>query len=193
MNSYKKMPVAPKESAESEVFYGEGNYPFYLLCFFFSAFMLLLMPSEVGSVETEKGWFIQPYIGPVIGLTTMLIFSVVMLFPVFIKLLKTRPSFLLEYFVDLISDHRVPIITSFFFFIYINLIDVIGFLPASYLFVCTLLFLSRLITKFWALMALITVLAIILIFRVGIGLWLDDVWLYEFLPTDWADFANRYL
>ncbi len=182
-----------KNDSVGNVFHREYCCPFYIFSLAVALILILFIPSEAKWIDTKKGWFLQPMLIPWVGLSVMAVFSFISLIPHLKCIVKTRLGFWLDYIIEALSESRVAIITSVLFFIYINSLNVIGFFLSTYLFVCTLLLLSRLFSRFWLIIALLTTLVIILIFRVAIGLWMEDVWLYEFLPDAWADFANRYL
>lgn len=153
--------------------------------------LLLLLPDEASWVDTRRGWFTQPMTGSALGLSIMTLFAGWRVITGYRNWHPNRQ--LMDELMNAVSGYRVALLSSVLFFFYINSLDVIGFVPASLLFVTTLLWLSRLLNRLWFLAALGTLTALVLIFRVGLSLWLPDVWLYEQLPVQWADFANQYL
>ncbi|MBV1789970.1 hypothetical protein KQ940_18095 [Marinobacterium sp. D7] len=171
---------------------GDKRYPFYTVLFFVCLVMLLLMPEQV-EVMSDEGWYLQPALGPLIGLVTMLLFSFVQICGALLRLVRISPSVWLEYIYEVVSESRVAIITSILFYVFLQSIDKIGFFLSTFLLITTLIFLTRLLNRFWLLMAFMATVLIMLIFRVAIGLWMDDVWLYELLPNAVADFCNMYL
>lgn len=171
---------------------GNKRYPFYTILLLVCVVLLLLLPAQV-KFMSQEGWYLQPALGPLIGLVTILVFSFLQIIGVLLKLIRISPSAWLEYTAEVVSDSRVAIITSILFYVYLHSIDKIGFFLSTFLLITTLIFLTRLMNRFWVLMALVVTVLIILIFRVAIGLWMDDVWLYEQLPNTLADFCNKYL
>ncbi|MBR9867769.1 MAG: tripartite tricarboxylate transporter TctB family protein [Oceanospirillales bacterium] len=172
---------------------GEDNFPFYILVILVSIGLLCFVPSQARIIDTDKGWFLQPMIAPLIGLGIMAIFSLVMVAGKLKEIFSVDLKTWSEYLYDSVSYNRVPVITSVFFYIYIHMLNVTGFFLTTLLFVTVLLALSRLLNRYWFIATFLVTVAIAFIFRYVIGLWMDDVWLYEFLPNDWSDFANSYL
>lgn len=170
----------------------KARYPFYTFVFLVSLGLLILLPNQVTFLENE-GWYLQPTLGPAIGLGVMLIFSFGYICRALPKIVSVPPTMWIEYLSDLVSQNRVPILTSCIFYVYLHSIEVIGFFLSTFLFITTLVFLTRLFTRFWLLMSLVATILIILVFRVGIGLWMDDVWLYDQLPPALSQFCNMYL
>lgn len=192
-NKDNKMTALDITEDEKDMTVWDSRSLFYLATFIISIGFILMIPVEAKPIATNKGWFLQPYISPLLGLSVIAVFSAIVVGRKFLFINAFRPLRAIEYVSNLVADNSVAIITSLLFCIYIYSVNKIGFFLSTYLFVCTLLFLSRLLNRFWLIVALLTTILVILIFRVGIGLWLDDVWLYEFLPSQLADFANRYL
>ena len=154
--------------------------------------LMASLPEQARWIDTKRGWFTQPMVGSALGLGTMVLFAAwKVLFSCRIRSLN--PGYLLEAAFISMGRYRVAIITSGLFFLYINTLSVIGFVPATLAFVTLLLWLARLLDRFWFSVSVFTLFVIVLIFRVGLSLWLPDVWLYEFLPEHWAVFANQYL
>lgn len=176
-----------------QVVYGKGNYPFYLFVFLISLVLIALFPIEAAHIETQKGWFLQPYISPLAGLTLVVIFSGVVMAKVALRICKFDYGTIVEYWTNVVSENRIVFFTGGLFYIYIISINKIGFFLSTLIFVCTLLYLSRLLDWFWLIAAFVTTVLIVLIFRVAIGLWLEDVWLYGLFAPDVADFLNRYM
>ncbi|MCY0966312.1 hypothetical protein [Parathalassolituus penaei] len=151
--------------------------------------LLLLTPWQASWVETSRGWFVQPRMGSSLGLLVLTLFALVRVgqfaragvWPAASDLLNSLPGY------------RTALLSSLLFLLYIGSLSVLGFVLSTLLFVATLLWLSRLLDRFWLLVTLGTVLLLVLVFRVGVSVWLPDVWLYGLLPEQWADFANRYL
>lgn len=163
-----------------------------------SVVLLLLIPDQASWVNTKRGWYTQPMMGALLGLGLMAIFSAVRVLQLTREnanewrgtLFKQNP---LESLASLLDRYRTALLASVLFFIYIESLSIIGFVLATFIFVTVLLWLSRLFNRTWLLATLGTLALLVLIFRVGVSVWLPDVWLYSFLPDHMADFANRYL
>ncbi len=179
------------DSAENTVI-DQRSYGIYWFILLISLTLLALLPDQAKWITTKRGWYTQPMIGPALGISILALFAAVRL------LLSFKISYLfnndpLESLTDTLSNYRVALFSSVLFFLYINTLSVFGFALATLMFVTTLLWLSRLLDRFWFGCTVGTITVLILIFRVGVSVWLPDVWLYNLLPEEWAIFANQYL
>ncbi|WP_261844924.1 hypothetical protein [Aliamphritea ceti] len=170
----------------------QRTFGIYWLILVAASALLILLPQEAQWVTTKRGWYTQPMVGPAIGLSVLVIFTAARLFISF-RLIWLRSIDPIDSLMDTLSNYRVALFSSALFFLYINTLSVFGFALATLLFVSTLLWLSRLLNLFWFGCAIGTTAALILIFRIGVSVWLPDVWLYELLPETLASFANQYL
>ncbi|EJU9867320.1 hypothetical protein ACA689_002717 [Vibrio vulnificus] len=171
-----------------------SHYYFYLLSFIGSVVLILLQPSQAKEVQNAHGWFSQPYIAPLLGLSIIALFSGIYLLVNTIKYYHCLRSINpIELTFSAISRYRTAVIISGFFFLYIFSLSVIGFALSSFILVLTMLWISNLFTRFWVITSFVSIAIIVLVFRVAIALWFPDVWLFSFLPDQMADFANMYL
>lgn len=171
-----------------------AHYYFYLLSFIGSFSLILLQSQQAPGVTTTHGWYSQPFVAPIFGLSIISIFSGIYL------LINTRKHFSylksvnpIELTFYAISKYRTAIIISVFFYLYILSLSVIGFAPSSFIMILSMLWISNLFDRFWVMMALISVVTLVLVFRVAVNVWLPDVWIYSFLPDSLSEFANMYL
>lgn len=170
----------------------------YWILFIISVLLLVLMPEQASWVETRRGWYTQPMMGSLLGLGIMAIFSAYRVIQLTSSdgnewrstVFRQNP---LDSLVAMLDSYRTALISSALFYLYINSLSIIGFVPATFIFVTVLLWLSRLFNRTWLLATIGTLVALVLIFRVAVSVWLPDVWLYSLLPDHLADFANRYL
>lgn len=170
----------------------------YWVLLIVSAVLLVLIPDQAAWVETKRGWYTQPMMGALLGLGIMTIFSAYRVLQLTRNnanqwrstVFRQNP---LETLVAILDSYRTALISSILFFFYIKSLSIIGFVLATFIFVTVLLWLSRLFNRTWLLATIGTLIALVLIFRVAVSVWLPDVWLYSLLPDHLADFANRYL
>lgn len=170
----------------------------YWILFIVSVVLLILVPDQAAWVETRRGWYTQPMMGALLGLGILAIFSAYRAVQLTRREIRQgrRPLFQrnpLETLVGLLDSYRTALISSLLFFLYIKSLPLIGFVPATFIFVTVLLWLSRLLNRTWLVATIGTLMALVLIFRVTVSVWMPDVWLYSLLPDHLADFANRYL
>lgn len=170
----------------------------YWLLLIVSVVLLILIPDQAAWVETKRGWYTQPMMGALLGLGIMAIFSAYRVLQMTrdhgnrwrSRVFQQNP---LETLVELLGSYRTALISSVLFYIYIHSLSLIGFVPATFIFVTVLLWLSRLMNRTWLFATIGTLIVLVLIFRVAVSVWLPDVWLYSLLPDAMADFANSYL
>ncbi|WP_290703973.1 hypothetical protein [Amphritea sp.] len=168
------------------------HFGIYWFILFAALTLLCLLPVEASWVTTRRGWFIQPMFGTGFGLFIVAIFALVRVIQ------SLRCNYLaqlniIESLAENLSSYRTALFSSALFFLYINTLSIFGFVLATLMFVTTLLWLCRLLNRTWFIATLFTVVAMVLIFRVGVSVWLPDAWLYGLLPDNWADFANQNL
>ncbi|MEJ6080340.1 hypothetical protein MT391_17675 [Vibrio sp. 1-Bac 57] len=170
------------------------NYYFYLLSFIGSLVLILLQPFEAAAVTTTHGWYSQPFVAPLFGLSIISIFSGTYL------LVNTKKNFHclknvnpIELSFNAVSKYRTAIIISMFFYLFIASLSVVGFAISSFVLIISMLWISNLFNRFWVVMSLISVSILIVIFRVIVSVWLPDVWLYNLFPDSLSEFANMYL
>jgi hypothetical protein len=174
----------------------ERAYGAYWVLLLVSLVLLGLIPDQASWVTTKRGWFTQPMIGCKLGLSIMAIFSLVRVaqsLKEFRNSTTTRGEKTLELMFDGLESYRTALFSSLLFFLYIQSLSVIGFMLSTLVFTSVLLWLSRLLNRTWFITNLLTVAALIAIFRITLHIWLPDVWLYSLLPDDLADLANQYL
>lgn len=166
--------------------------PFYFAFFISCVVLLCLMTSEV-RIFSDKGWYLQPMLGPAIGLTVMTILC-------FVKLLQGAMFFkyvsiasIVQYITRTVSAHRITFWAMGSFYVYVHALSVIGFLLSNLVLLLFMLFISKRLDRFWGPMAVLAAIGIVVVFRMVVGLWMDDVWLYSLLPDAASDFCNMYL
>ncbi|WP_421848137.1 hypothetical protein [Marinomonas sp.] len=166
--------------------------PFYFAFFCCCALLLYFISDEV-RVFSDKGWYLQPMLGPAIGLSIMTLSSLIKTIQGLAYCRYLSLSVVFQYLIQIVSVHRIAFWAVGAFYVYIHALSVIGFLPSNLVLLLFMLFISKKLDRYWGWIACATAVAIVMIFRVVIGLWMDDVWLYGLLPDAAADFCNMYL
>lgn len=182
----------PSTSPESSPTWTRATGGIFVLFAIAGVLLLWQLPDQAAWVKTKRGWYTQPMMGPALGLGVFVLFAVLKVFQ-HLRRFHLHPLKALDSGADAVASYRVAIIASALFALYIHSLSIMGFVPATWLFVLTLLWVSRLLNGFWILTSLVSVAAVVLIFRVMLNLWLPDVWLYGLLPEEWSLFANQYL
>ncbi len=177
---------------DTEELLEQRHYGIYWFILAGALLLLCLLPLEASWINTRRGWFIQPMFGSGLGIGIVALFASLRVAESvrrgYLKRLR-----LLEALVDTLSSYRTALFSAALFFLYINTLSVLGFVLSTLMFVTTLLWLCRLLNRTWFLTSLVTLSAVVLIFRAGLSVWLPDAWLYGLLPDSWSDFANQYL
>lgn len=164
---------------------------FFIVTLIVTLYLIASFPEHTTEMKRARGWYTQPFIAPLVGLSILAFFSLVKILTV----LRRQPDedTLIKGFVNNLTYYRVVLITGTLFITYIYSIGIIGFATATLLFVLSLLWLSRLLNWFWAFYALVAVSLIILIFRVGVNIWFPGPALYEALFSgELLYFMNSY-
>lgn len=164
---------------------------FFLFVIIISLYLIFSYSSHTVEIKRNHGWFTQPYVAPLFGLGILAFFSIIK-FLLIIKPIEGEER-LIDSLIESLSNYRVVLITALLFFFYVNVITTIGFTISTTLFILSIVWLSRLLSPIWFLNTLIAVAIIILIFRVGVNIWIPDVALYGQLfsgQTLW--FMNKY-
>lgn len=183
------------DSRTKTALFEQRHYGVYWGILLVALLLLACLPSEAAWLQTQRGWFIQPMLGPLLGLGIFALFAAVRVVESirngYLQYLAHNSS--VESVFSFLSSYRTALISAGLFFLYINTLSLLGFVLTSLLFVITLLWFSRLLDRTWLLATIGTLTVMVLIFRVGVNVWLPDVWLYNLLPDEWAVFANQYL
>ena len=183
------MSAFDEESAQEGV---PGRAVVALLFLVFGAGGLALMPFQTGTSPGAEGWFTQPWLMPL--LTLGLLSAVSLIYVVifwrsgeFARSKMTGTALAGEVWIWLKS-------AEFFawYVAYIVLLGVIGYGLSTFLFVACLGLRVGLRQPKWLLAALGATLAMVLLFRLGLEIWVPPADLYDLLPKTVAVFLQRY-
>jgi len=184
------------ETAESLDAQEERSYGVYWFLLLVSLVLLCLIPDQAAWVDTKRGWYTQPMLGSALGLCVLAIFALVRV----VESLKDfrnspvgRGENTVEMLFDSLDGYRTALVSSLLFFLYVQSLTLLGFTLSTLIFTSVLLWLSRLLDRTWLISNVLTVAALVIIFRITLHIWLPDAWLYSLLPDNLADLANQYL
>ncbi|WP_438467159.1 hypothetical protein [Marinomonas sp. PE14-40] len=164
----------------------------FIYVFVITLILILIHPTQTKEISSSRGWFTQPYVAPLFGLSILAFFSFIKSV-IYLKSTRDFSDFSLDFLMTALSNYRVMLITSVLFYFYVSSISLIGFFFSTLIFVHLLLWLSRLLNPFWSLCTCLTVIGVVLIFRVGVNIWFPDVALYEaFFEGELLWFMNKY-
>lgn len=165
---------------------------FFWVMFLASAYLIVRFPEHTSELKRARGWYTQPFVAPLVGLSVLAFFAMLKLVLVGRRLADEPGMF--KALLENLPYYLVVLITGGLFLAYLYLLGIIGFALSTLLFVLALLWLSRLMTIFWVVNAVVAVAFLVLVFRVGVNIWFPDVALYEALFSGkvlW--FMNSYM
>lgn len=148
----------------------------------FALLSMLLIPLATKPGKRDLGWFQEPWSWPFIVLSAALIGGAA--FPLRFYLLKNRYASAPRVF-PAFHGMSAAIRYSLAFLGYIGAVQVLGFSIASILFMQLLYWMSGLRGGKWPYISFAVAVAIILAFRVGLGIWFPLPPLMQLLP-DWV-------
>lgn len=164
----------------------------YAINFVFSASFLLLVPIATKAGPSNQGWWTQPALMPSLALGLMVLSSAYLLLDYGLKLRANR---------DLRADKKsvkqelTEWLKPFEFFIYyclyIWLLGLIGYFLSSLVFIVILSFRVGLRSAKWMLIAFLTALALVALFRWGLKVWVPVSDLYGLFPKNIRIFLMR--
>ena len=156
--------------------------------------LLLAAPFAAKPVPAGKPWFLAPVNWPGLALITMAITSGVLAAP-FVRrwLLGIDRSGLWHRANMAFSGGAGDLVYGALFCGYLALLGVAGFAISTLIFSLITVYVSGLRGKTWWLVTLLFVAAVVLILRIGLGLWFPQPWLFDILPKSLGNFASRYL
>lgn len=162
-----------------------GDIVFAFLFLVFSVFLLTQIPSETAWTKRTQ-WFAQPRLWPTIGIAGMVFFASLH----FIGSLcsKRIPGRWMEVAFWLKSLEYVA-----YFLIYVVLVPLIGYLPATLAFTIFLTFRVGEATPLNLAAATVFSIAVVLIFRAFLQVKIPAGHIYEALPDSIRAFALTYL
>lgn len=163
----------------------------FALC---SVALLALITVATRPGMATAGWWTRPALAPGLALTLLVGCNVLTLARA-IRELRAEPPNAAEW-----ADARTKVIDWVrpleylgYFGLYLWLLHIVGYALASLIFVQWLLYRVGLRTGGWRLAGLLIVVGLVLIFRIGLGVWMPAPALYDLLPETLRDYAIRWL
>ncbi len=153
---------------------------------------LALMPFQTRSSPGDEGWFTQPWLMPLLAL--ILLFAVSLFYTV--NLWRDRINAEAPEGGGTLAGELWAWLRTAEFFLwyvaYIQLLGLIGYGLSTFIFIAGLGFRIGLRGPKWLLAALAATLAMTLLFRLGLKIWVPPAALYELLPSGAGAFLQRY-
>jgi hypothetical protein len=155
-----------------------------------AVFLMLLAPVATRAAKIDKGWWVEPKTWPLLCLTVTLIAAGYQT----VSWVKQRnvPDYARKS-AWAFGDLRPAFEYSFYFFIYLLAVGYLGFAISSFVFLQFVIWRAGLRTNMWRIVAALFVLALILAFRVGIGLWFPMAPIFELFPSWFVNKIAIYL
>ena len=156
--------------------------------------LLMVAPWAAKPVPEGKLWFLAPVNWPALALLVMAVTAGVLAVP-FVRDLtnsKDRPG-LISRAGWAFSGMHVDLVYGALFCGYLVLLNVVGFAVATWMFSQICVSLSGLRGAKWWLRTFVFTTALVLILRVGMGLWFPQPVLFNLLPHALGLFCSRYL
>ena len=158
----------------------------------FGAGGLALMPFQTRLAPGDEGWFTQPWLMPL--LTLALLTAVSLIYTV--RIWRDRENTLASNTGKALAGELWMWLRSaefFFWYVaYIWLLGVVGYGISTFIFVADLGFRIGLRHPKWLLAALGATIAMTLLFRLGLEIWVPPAALYDILPRSIGNFLQLY-
>ena len=164
----------------------------YGFCFLASAILLVLIPVATKPGPPNQGWWTQPALMPSIAISVMVI-SAAYLFGQHVYKLRQHPE--LNNDRKLVRNEVFEWLKPFEYFVYyclyIWLLGIVGYFLSSLIFIVLLCLRTGLRNARWMLVALLSALALVALFRWGLKVWVPVAELYDLFPKDIRIFLMR--
>lgn len=149
------------------------------------------MATRTGSAKA--GWWTLPALMPAIALGLLVVANAITLLRAGLELRADPPTAAekSEAWARII-DWVKPLEFLGYFGAYLWAVGWIGYAPASLIFVQWLLFRTGLRTAKWRLAGVGFAVALVLVFRIGLGVWMPAPPLYDLLPDALRSYAIRW-
>lgn len=159
-----------------------------------SAILLAAIGFATGQGSDSAGWWTRPALAPGVALAILLGCNVVTLFRAGAELRAAPPTS--EEWGSArakLIDWIRPMEYLAYFAVYLWALHHVGYTLASIVFVQWLLYRVGLRTNRWRLAGLALVIAMVLVFRIGLGVWMPAPDVYDLLPEGLNNIATRWL
>jgi len=182
------MSAFEEETAESQ---SPGRLIVAFFFLLFGAGGLALLPAYTGTSPGDEGWFTQPWLMPGMTLTLLTVAALIHT----LRLLRDRRQASAGT-ASLTGELWMWLRAGEFFFwyvLYIWLLGVLGYGLSTFVFVAGLGFRMGLRQPRWILAALAVTIAMTLLFRLGLKIWVPAADLYEILPPGVRNFMQQFM
>lgn len=160
-----------------------------MIAFVFAALactLLALLPVATRPAPMHKGWWVEPATWPVFTLTITLVAALVQVLPWLRAGLRSpdRAEFARRS-LWAFGNLRPALEYSAIFLVYLFALEWAGFALSSFVFLQVVVWRAGLRGTAWRLKAALFVVLVVIVFRVGIGLWFPMAPIYEAFFPDW--------
>jgi len=180
------MSAFEDETAESQ---SPGRLIVAVFFLLFGAGGLALLPAFTGTSPGDEGWFTQPWLMPALTLTLLTVAALIHT----LRLWRDRGPVSAA---GLAGELWMWLRAGEFFFwyvLYIWLLGVLGYGLSTFVFIAGLGFRVGLRQPRWIFAALAVTVAMTLLFRLALEIWVPAADLYEVLPPVVRNFMQQYM
>jgi hypothetical protein len=155
--------------------------------------LLLLLPVQTRSGPASSGWWTQPWLMPGIALSALFVANMVSLISDIVRLRRDPPGEQekAEAWSEVLGWFR-PLEFFAYFLGYLASLAYLGYFLSTALFIQFILYRVKLRTARWRLLGLLAALALTMIFRWGLGIWVPNAELYDLFPDAVRKFLTRW-
>ncbi len=154
--------------------------------------LLICAPFVSKPVPDGRAWFLAPVNWPALALATMALTAAILAMP-FMRGLATGGRDFWTKVRGAYEGLGSDLIYGVLFCGYLALLGVLGFTISTWIFAQVCVTWSGLRGWRWWLATLVFVAVMVLLLRVGLGLWFPHAWLFDVLPRPFGNLASRYL
>lgn len=182
------MSAFEEETVESQ---SPGRLVVAIFFLLFGAGGLALLPTFTGTSPGDEGWFTQPWLMPSLALTLLTVAALIHT----LRLWRDRKPTSANC-AGLPGELWMWLRAGEFFLwyvLYIWLLGVLGYGLSTFVFVAGLGLRMGLRQPRWIIAALAVTVAMTLLFRLGLKIWVPAADLYEILPSGIRNFMQQYM
>jgi len=180
------MSAFEDETAESQ---SPGRLIVAVFFLLFGAGGLALLPAYTGTSPGDEGWFTQPWLMPAMTLTLLTGAALVHT----LRMWRDRRTASTGRLVGELWMWLRAGEVFFWYVRYIWLLGVVGYGLSTFIFIAGLGVRVGLRQPRWILAALVVTIAMTLLFRLGLKIWVPAADLYEILPSGIRNFMQQFM
>lgn len=158
-----------------------------------SVSLLAMIGIATRSGPADAGWWTRPWLAPVVALSLLALTNLITLWREIADLRANPPS--AEEHTAARTKFRSwlhPVEFLVYFVVYVWVVRHVGYFPATLAFVWGLMLRAGLRSARWFLIGFLAVLGLVLVFRIGLGVWMPAPEFYNAFPESIRNMLIRY-